>query len=250
MRIEKINENQIRCTLDLQDLTDSQMNLMELAYGTDKARTLFFEMMQKAYEEVNFRADGVPLMIEAVPVAGEGITLIISKIEDPEELDVRFSKFAPSLMESAGSAQNSGIHSHVGAEEVLQALRRFFPRSDAPAGEQAAREKAPEKPQEPAPEDLTRTFIFRTLDDLIDAASVLAPAYRGENSLYKNPSNGIYYLVIRKSAHTPEDFNKICNILSEYGAQVKVDFSSENYYKEHYRLILARNAIRQLAKGS
>ena len=34
-------------------------------------------------------------MIEAIPVSAESIILIITKVEDPEELDTRFSKFAP-----------------------------------------------------------------------------------------------------------------------------------------------------------
>ena len=37
MKIEKINENQIRCTLTRQDLEDHQIRLSELAYGTEKA---------------------------------------------------------------------------------------------------------------------------------------------------------------------------------------------------------------------
>ena len=40
-----------------------------------------------------FEADNIPLMIEAIPVSADSIILIITKVEDPEELDTRFSKF-------------------------------------------------------------------------------------------------------------------------------------------------------------
>ena len=36
MKIEKINENQIRCTLTKDDLAERQIKLSELAYGTEK----------------------------------------------------------------------------------------------------------------------------------------------------------------------------------------------------------------------
>lgn len=39
MKIEKINENQIRCTLTREDLESHQVNLKELAYGSEKAKT-------------------------------------------------------------------------------------------------------------------------------------------------------------------------------------------------------------------
>ena len=95
MKIERINENQIRCTLSNFDLSVRNMNLGELAYGTEKARNLFREMIQRAANEVGFEAEDIPLMVEAIPMANESVMLIITKMEDPEELDTRFSKFSP-----------------------------------------------------------------------------------------------------------------------------------------------------------
>ena len=95
MKIEKINDNQIRCTLTREDLENHQIRISELAYGTEKAKKLFRDMMQQAQIQFGFEADNIPLMIEAIPVSTESIILIITKVEDPEELDTRFSKFAP-----------------------------------------------------------------------------------------------------------------------------------------------------------
>ena len=95
MKIEKINENQIRCTLTREDLELHQIKLSELAYGSEKAKKLFRDMMQQAQIQFGFEADNIPLMIEAIPVNLDSIILIITKVEDPEELDTRFSKFTP-----------------------------------------------------------------------------------------------------------------------------------------------------------
>ena len=40
MKIEKVNENQIRCILSKEDLADRQIKLSELAYGSEKAKML------------------------------------------------------------------------------------------------------------------------------------------------------------------------------------------------------------------
>ena len=95
MKIEKLNENQIRCTLTRADLAERQLHLSELAYGTEKVKSLFHDMMQQAAFEFGFEAEDIPLMIEAIPASADSIVLIITKVEDPEELDARFSKFAP-----------------------------------------------------------------------------------------------------------------------------------------------------------
>ncbi len=95
MKIEKINDNQIRCTLTREDLENHQIRLSELAYGTEKAKSLFRDMMQQAQAQFGFEADNIPLMIEAIPLNSESILLIITKVEDPEELDTRFLNLPP-----------------------------------------------------------------------------------------------------------------------------------------------------------
>ena len=100
MKIERINENQIRCTLTSFDLSARNINIVELAYGTEKAKKLFREMIQRASNEVGFEAEDIPLMVEAIPLSSESIMLVITKIEDPEELDTRFARFSPAAEET------------------------------------------------------------------------------------------------------------------------------------------------------
>ena len=57
MKIEKINDNQIRCTLNSDDLATRQIKLSELAYGSEKAKNLFRDMMIQAQDECGFEAD-------------------------------------------------------------------------------------------------------------------------------------------------------------------------------------------------
>ena len=123
MKIEKINENQIRCTLTKSDLEERHIRLSELAYGSDKAKDLFRDMMQQANTEFGFEADNIPLMIEAIPVSADSIILIISKVEDPEELDTRFSKFTP-FGGSGNSSEGTGIELE-GADDILDIFRKI-----------------------------------------------------------------------------------------------------------------------------
>ena len=126
MKIEKVNDHQIRCTLTKADLADRELKISELAYGTEKAKSLFRDMMQQASAKFGFEADDIPLMIEAIPLNSDCIVLIITKVEDPEELDTRFSKFAPSVHEDSELSDDSFIEdlSHTG-EEVLDLFKKI-----------------------------------------------------------------------------------------------------------------------------
>lgn len=93
MRIERINDNQIRCTLNKRDLAERHLKISELAYGSDKAKKLFRDMMEQAHMDYGFEADDIPLMIEAIPTSRDSIVLVITKVDNPEELEERFSPF-------------------------------------------------------------------------------------------------------------------------------------------------------------
>ena len=124
MKIEKVNDNQIRCTLTKADLADRQLKLSELAYGTEKAKDLFRDMMQQANLKFGFEAEDIPLMIEAIPLSGDCIVLIITKVEDPEELDTRFSKFAPSLQDLDDSIEDALSDLPDAADEILDLFKK------------------------------------------------------------------------------------------------------------------------------
>ena len=66
MKIEKVNEHQIRCTLTREDLLNRELKISDLAYGTEQAKSLFRDMMQQAAYECGFEAEDIPLMIEAI----------------------------------------------------------------------------------------------------------------------------------------------------------------------------------------
>lgn len=248
MKIEKINDNQIRCTLTKQDLENHQIRLSELAYGTEKAKQLFRDMMQQAQIQFGFEADNIPLMIEAIPINTESIILIITKVEDPEELDTRFSKFAP----FKGSDTSADPIQFDGADNIIDIFQKLCEaklkgrtRKQDDTVQDGASANTSEA-QETAV-NLIRLYTFQNLDDVILAAHGLNGFFTGENTLYKDPVSGEYQLVLHQTTFTPEAFNKICNILSEYGKGKAFTPAGEAYLKEHGELI-SRDALQQLTQ--
>ena len=146
MKIEKINDNQIRCTLTRADLAARHLQLSELAYGTEKAKSLFRDMMQQAAFEFGFEAEDLPLMIEAIPASSDSIVLIITKVEDPEELDTRFSKFAPSPGNEWDAVKKALPNKLDGADTLLDLLDKVKEKiSNSVVSD--GKEDTPEEPQ-------------------------------------------------------------------------------------------------------
>ncbi len=251
MKIEKINDNQIRCTLTKQDLELRHISLTELAYGTEKAKALFREMLKWASFKYGFEAEDIPLMIEAVPLSDESIVLIVTKIEFPEELDTRFSRFTEDdtdeeydedLLDWDGDIDYESIEEErrSSASDIIDLFKK------AKEVTEVLNKDGSLNAQLDIPMDVTKLFVFDTLDDVIALANVLGDFYHGRNALYKNKHDGKYYLVASKSSHTPEEFNKVCNIISEYGQQQNLSIGSDAYFTEHYSSVILNNAIATL----
>ncbi len=274
MKIEKINENQIKCTLSKSDLSSRQIKVSELAYGTEKAKMLFRDMMQQAAVEFGFHAEDLPLMIEAIPLPGDSIILIITKVEEPEELDTRFSNFSPDDEEDEEDMQDEDPYEELDSEYLddmeeliddvldnpstsiydlfqqvksrlneISSGREFIPLSEII---DAARKTAREKALPPPEQNMTCIFSFPDLESLICAAGYIGTSYHGHNSLYHSEQEKRYYLIMDNSSHTIPEFAIICNMVSEFGKAEEFSPVSEAYYKEHMRVILPEDALQKL----
>lgn len=263
MKIEKISENQIRCTLTPEDLADRHLKLSELAYGSEKAKMLFHDMMQQANYEFGFEADDIPLMIEAIPVSPESIILLVTKVEYPDELDTRFSKFSDAPEEYDDYSEEEEELFAESADDILGMFREmakqqeemketeepkeFVPLKDTLTTEKKAVSKEVSRNLS-VPADLTKLFVFHNLEDITRLARVLDGFYNGENTLFKDDRKHCYYLVIHKSDATPETFNKLCNILSEYARQKNVTPATEAFMYEHHPVICKVRALQTFAQ--
>ena len=256
MKIEKINDNQIKCTLNKSDLASRQIKLSELAYRTEKAKSLFRDMMQQASAEFGFEAEDIPLMIEAIPVSSDCIILVITKVEDPEELDTRFSRFAPSDEEIDDMDVIEGDEFPPITNDLIDMLNQvkekvaaaaggtFTPLSEAMGIKKNDDKKSEAKVEKP----MLKIFSFDNINLIIDVSKVLNGVYKGQNTLYKNPKDGRYYLVAHQSGHTLEEFSAVCCVLSEYGRGENSALANEAYMKEHFKKVIAKKAIQNLEK--
>ncbi len=242
MKIEKINDRQVRFTLTGEDLAARQIQLRELAYGTDKAKELFREMMQQAALQVGFEVENIPLMVEAVPMQGGAVVLIVTKIENPEELDARFSNFAPSVTQQGNAA---------GAlEQLLRSLTSRAGEEDAapsPAASQNGSEAAKaalRQFREYAA--CNRLYAFRDMEQVLRAAARIQGSYTGDSALFGESGN--YQLLLKmKDVEEASALRGVITAVSEFGTQQPITYAREQYLQEHGDLLIPDHAVEKLA---
>ncbi len=220
MKIEKINNNQIKCVLNKSDLTSRQIKVSELAYGTDKAQELFKDMMSQANDEFGFEANDMPLMIEAVPLSSDSIMLIITKVDNPDDIEDKFTNLP------VPSSRTFKKKEKVEEEDSIDQL--------PVADQNDVREELI---------DVFYVYTFNNMDDISRASSQINGFTFSKSMLFKDTSNGTYFLTI-VADNIPRWANRIIRgTLSEYGDTVHYRHSALSYFQEHFETIVKDDAV-------
>ena len=262
MNIEVLGNLRVKCTLTSEYLKSRWIDPGDLAYGSEAATALFRDIIEETREKfgIDFQArENHPVMIEAIPMGEGSLAVIISKAEDAEELDTRFSRFSPEHA-AEGITPDFGDDAEDTDEDDVD---------DMPAGmpfrESRRREKAPyvrknvtdygrpffetlEKEKEKIREGgCIVTITFDMLNDLYDLASA-GPVYRGETSLYKNSQTGKYLLVIPAEG---EDYTSAINYAqaaSEFGKARIVPRSGAAFLDRDHECLIGTGALEKLSR--
>lgn len=274
MRIERISDNQIRCTLSKRDLMERHIKISELAYGSERAKELFRDMMEQANIDFGFEADDIPLMIEAIPTSRESLVLVITKVDNPQEFDEKFANFNlpaiesdddPDVIDAYDEPYEPTVESGI-PEEFLDCFEqlgelienyqaenggntedsKFIPLSEALQKGKSGKKSQKQKSAENIHERI-KVFSFISMNPIIEAAHRVTPNYTGKNSIWKDNTNKKYYLLLNRG-NGKHHFHAACSTISEFGTEEPVTYATQDYFNEHFRLIIKDKALSQLAK--
>ena len=286
MKLEKLSDTQIRCTLSKEDLSQRQLHLSELAYGSEKAKELFRDMMQQASIELGFEADNIPLMIEAIPISNDCLVLVVTEVEDPDELDTRFSRFSKINMDDSfdedfsdiddtdfeemdflddeddidmddeplpfspssdfDNADSDASTSSKERSAIDDALDLIAPFTQAIA--QAKKEAMRKKKENRSSVQDCQYYSFQNFSQAAQLGAFLAPFFEGESSLYKDSFSNNYYMILRKTQSENDTFHRACNIAADFGVRISASYATPAYFREHFETILEENAVEMLGE--
>lgn len=78
MRLERVNQDKIRVFLTSDDLLERGIDKNDIWFNLPKVHELFNDMMDQAYEELDFEVTG-PLAVEVFNLPAQGMVVIVTK---------------------------------------------------------------------------------------------------------------------------------------------------------------------------
>lgn len=79
MKIEKLNENKLKITLNSEDLKARNIDVQAFIYNTPESQDLFWDVMREAEKEYGFNVDESMVYVEASATASGIFTLTVTK---------------------------------------------------------------------------------------------------------------------------------------------------------------------------
>ncbi len=86
MKIEKLDENKIRITLNIEDLHERNIDTHSFMSNSIESQSIFLDMLNTAEKEVGFKTDNCRIMIEAIALKDGSFILTITKVAQDENI--------------------------------------------------------------------------------------------------------------------------------------------------------------------
>lgn len=237
LKLQRINEKQIKCTITKEDLEQRQILPSDLRYGSNATKRLFSEVLKSAKERFNFSQDNDALTIEAIPTENDSIDIVITKDNFPDELDTRFAEFS-----------KSDIAVPVIPDGEDLAVPTFDP-SDLYKSYVGRKKTKIERPGSVSAETETTNnlFVFESMDDLITVAKVLSPTFNGESKLTRFADTNELILDLTYTTSVSEKLDKTSAVLADFDTPVILNAPAKAAIKEHGEVVIDTNAVEVLA---
>ena len=85
MKIEKLNENKIRITLDKNDLAEKNIDFHEFMSNPINSQSLFFDVLEQAEREIGFVTKDYQIRLEAIATSDCNFILTVTRVKSEND---------------------------------------------------------------------------------------------------------------------------------------------------------------------
>ncbi len=235
MKIEKINDRQIRCTISKEELDNRNISIEELVYGKDNAKDLFQVMMEQAKEDFGFEINDKPIVVEAFPDPAETVTFVITRIDvDPDSPEADKIEDAFKDVKSFKDLKDN----------LLDRLKKY----DMKLNDFSVEDEVMTPDEEEEGDTLFYVYTFNEIEEIIAISKKVNMDYYGYSSLYKSPEDGKYYLCMVVDKKYTDSMKPVLAIFNECSQRKIANYAKEDFYREHFETIINEKAIDRLAQ--
>ena len=243
MRIERIDDQTIKCFLSVEELQEYHVDYKDFIYRSEKAQKLMRDIIEEAREKVGYKPPQMAFELQ-ITMMEQGMILTFSekdpfdlgdpaKSQNVKELLNRLKSYLQQMSGEPGGSVGAFDPANMPADPGS-----FLPLPDA--GAQIPIQSGPR------PEELLEVvLVFSSMANVMAYLEALPGRLRFTSELYK--MEDLYYLHIAKGSASLERFRKACIVGTEYAGFCAAGEGCDQLLKEHGEVLIAERAMQKLS---
>lgn len=249
MEFQRIGKNTIQCHMTMEEMSEYGLGIEDLFTNQDKSRDFLEQLVERAEEEVGYEVEGgmVSMQLMRMPddslvitfsdKGDEGIQGMLNQIQNL--VGMMDEGTADSLIEAMAMEEAGASEEGISVSDFIQDLQEKVDYQKRAAGKPAQR-KARKRP------NTARLFCFPSLSAVEDFAVTVQLEKNIPSRLYKDEARGKWYLFLKKGKLRQEEYQTLCQRVTEYAGNATNQPFAEQFCKEHFRLIIGKQALKTL----
>ena len=288
MEFKRINKDTVNCIITEDDMFEQGIRLEDLFEKKKEAMDFLHEVMKKAEEEVDYKPTGsfMPLQITVLPDHSVSLTLSENASASFSEIlknltDKAGIKLPKQVLEDIGDSANeerlNRLNEYLKSlKQITNSVKDMIEENDKAMGESGKvslnsnatvesagkladklTTKAGKKNQKDGKDKNADRlkfheyiFTFNDLKTVIKFCSKVPGNVNIESSLYKNKSDGRFYLDLKRQTEDPKIFASLFTMAYEFGHFQASNPNVISHIRESYDCLIEKGAIKELSSIS
>ena len=251
MDFRRIDKNTVQCILSEEEMSAYGFRIEDFFSNQEKAREFLEHLVERAEEEIGYEAHSGMVSMQIMKLPDNGIVITLSERDNSADgfqnmlqnihqqlASILGPEAADQLMEQEGEAAMEMAANIENAEDTEQGAK-YTDADDTYAGERGQRKTNRKLLTAP------RVLRFESLRPLEKLAGALNMSKPVSSSVYFDPDNDHYYLVVKKGRMNLQEYMVLCNALRDYVSpeEYSVQLYAEQFCKEHFEIFIPKNAL-------
>lgn len=230
MKFRKLDDNTVRCVLSQEDMEEHGLKLEDFFTNKDKTRGFLEDIVRQAQEEVGYETSGDTLAMQVMPLPHNGLAITFSEHAEHNIKDM--IGHIRSALEDINSEELGNMLAPISEEEK--------PKINHKKEKTHSTEKKKKK--------FFRVYRFETMSAIEAFCKTISKEFTVKSQLYKDETEGQYYLTIEKGRLSIKNLENICLRAPEFATLVSKQESYTVYCKEHFHCLIKKGAVKVMRK--
>lgn len=246
MKIKRINDNTISCTITPEDLRANGFELDDFFDRKKEAVEFIRQTVAQIALSENFDLQGELTTMRVSVLPDHSLNLLITREDSREGAAQEVRRLARSIFDSIVSkaAEKAGKEESDQENSPSDSLMKSLLSGKQEKQDGKGTDQTDQKTEEKAPlVGDSFMFSFYSVRDAMDCCKLFADAGPVDSSFYYLREDDIYFLILHRTADTPAEFNRCVLSANEFGELVTSEEQYIAFVTEHGVCVAQNHAV-------